>query len=87
MITNNRVRYLIYSQVISLSLKAKRGQLWVPLIEKAAAKIHGCYEALSSGLTVESLALLTGEPCEHVSLRGKFISCKKNRDFYIILLS
>ncbi|CAG2247761.1 CAPN15 [Mytilus edulis] len=47
---------------------ARKGQLWVPLIEKAAAKIHGCYQALTSGRTVESLSLLTGEPCEHLSL-------------------
>ncbi|CAC5412924.1 CAPN15 [Mytilus coruscus] len=50
---------------------ARKGQLWVPLIEKAAAKIHGCYESLGSGRTVESLSLLTGEPCEHLSLNEK----------------
>jgi len=50
--------------------KASRRQLWVPLVEKAAAKLFGCYQHLSSGTLSEALTLFTGFPTEQISLGG-----------------
>jgi len=46
-------------------------ELWVPLIEKAYAKLHGCYEALNGGLIDDGLVDLTGHVAEKIKLRGK----------------
>jgi calpain-15 len=43
---------------------AARRQLWVPLIEKAAAKLATCYEGLHSGTLCEAFSLLTGYATE-----------------------
>lgn len=51
----NQVKMLAFSG-------ARRNQLWVPLIEKAYAKIRGCYEALEGGSPAEGLRLLSGWP-------------------------
>mmetsp|Transcript_3195 Transcript_3195/g.9706 ORF Transcript_3195/g.9706 Transcript_3195/m.9706 type:complete len:605 (+) Transcript_3195:568-2382(+) len=39
-----------------------RGQLWVVLIEKAFAKLNGCFEALTGGTGDEALRVMTGQP-------------------------
>ncbi len=49
--------------------QARRRQLYVPLIEKACAKLFDSYANLVSGNMVESLQLLTGAPCFYIDLQ------------------
>ncbi|CAF3342047.1 unnamed protein product [Rotaria sp. Silwood1] len=48
--------------------QAHHRQLYVPIIEKACAKLFGSYAELISGQTEEGLQLLTGAPCDHIDL-------------------
>jgi len=40
----------------------KRGEIWLPIVEKAYAKIHGSYAAIQNGDPSVALADLTGAP-------------------------
>jgi calpain-15 len=51
-----------------LFTKARRRQMYIPLIEKACAKLFGSYSNLTSGQTAEGLQLFTGAPCDHIYL-------------------
>lgn len=59
------------SLLICFSLQSKRNQLFVPLIEKAMAKLYGGYHRLSGGYTSEGMTSLTGFPCEILWLPPK----------------
>ena len=44
------------------SKKATDGALWMPILEKAAAKMYGNYEMLSGGYMGPAVQMLTGAP-------------------------
>eukprot|EP01041_Mallomonas_annulata_P000201 gene201-364_t len=64
--------------------RSKSSQLWVPFIEKAYAKIHGSYHAISGGHISEALWDLTGRPCETIDFSD---TCFNSEDTWIRLVS
>ncbi|XP_010552284.1 PREDICTED: calpain-type cysteine protease DEK1 [Tarenaya hassleriana] len=48
----------------------KVNELWVSILEKAYAKLHGSYEALEGGLVQDALVDLTGGAGEEIDLRS-----------------
>lgn len=50
-------------------------QFWAALLEKAYAKLHGSYEALKYGCSLDGLADLTGGITESINIRQDPTSC------------
>ncbi|CAF3665498.1 unnamed protein product [Rotaria sp. Silwood1] len=57
-----------YEDGTLLFTKARRRQLFIPIIEKACAKLFGSYSNLTSGQMAEALQLFTGAPCDYIHL-------------------
>ena len=51
-------------------------EFWTALLEKAYAKLHGCYENLAGGMTKEAMVDFTGGCCEMYKLKGS--DCPEN---------
>ena len=59
------------------------GQLWVPLLEKAYAKLHGSYQALSGGEISYALVDLTGGASEYIRLDSSIGENLKKKQWLI----
>eukprot|EP01130_Rhizamoeba_saxonica_P016287 TRINITY_DN7499_c0_g1_i1.p1 TRINITY_DN7499_c0_g1~~TRINITY_DN7499_c0_g1_i1.p1 ORF type:complete len:1144 (-),score=258.70 TRINITY_DN7499_c0_g1_i1:25-3456(-) len=46
-------------------------EFWVPILEKAYAKLHGCYGAIESGSISDGLVDLTGEAAEALDIEPR----------------
>ena len=77
MLIDDRLPYDRDAQELVFGSCRDPSELWVPLIEKAYAKLHGCYEALVSGFVDDGLTDMTGFVSEKLNLhnaKGEFPS-------------
>jgi len=57
----------VYSHQSAFAKPSVDGGWWLPLIEKAYAKVHVNYEMISSGTHAEAARFLTGAPAKEFS--------------------
>ncbi|CAG0885337.1 unnamed protein product [Darwinula stevensoni] len=55
-----------------------KNEFWIPLVEKAYAKIHGCYEAIEGGQAMDALVDLTGGLAECYQLSESSLDQRAN---------
>lgn len=58
----------VYSHTTAFAKPSADGGWWMPLIEKAFAKVHVNYEMISSGTQAEAARFLTGSPAREFVL-------------------
>lgn len=77
---NHEWIYILVDERIPVDIKTRKPvfgrcrskhEMWVPLIEKAYAKMHGCYENLISGYVDEGVQELTGMQPEKIFIRDE----------------
>ena len=55
-------------KITSITLQAKRKQLWPSLVEKALAKMFNSYHELDGGSPNVGMSIMTGHAVQHVCL-------------------
>lgn len=60
----------MYSHSTAFAKPSSDGGWWVPLVEKAFAKVNVNYEMISSGTQAEAARFLTGSPAREFILNN-----------------
>jgi len=77
----------VSGRLVFASNNSQPNEFWVPLIEKAYAKLYGCYGNLEGGFSNDALVDFTGGISEMIDLKAARRSPNGGADLYDILYS
>eukprot|EP00493_Phyllostaurus_siculus_P022624 UN22958 len=60
-----------FGKLMYASNRSEPNEFWTPLLEKAYAKLYGCYEAIDGGHTQDAMVDFTGGISEAIELTNK----------------
>ncbi len=87
MVIDDRLPVRYNNKLLFCSNREEPNEFWAALLEKAYAKLCGCYENLDGGMTTDALIDMTGGIQEQFEINKKQTEIERNEMWHILVKS